>query len=521
MFENYSNMKLFRQFILVLVISVLVCAQVFSQDKKNKQDGLGVGISYAFTIPISDVKGAKDGGLGRIFGRYYPTDIVAIEAGIGIGYLEAQVKNPAAYFSSLIVPIDARVVVEPLKNTKVTPFLFGGIGMMRFNPVDKNNLPLPRNALNEYSKTTAYLPLGAGAQYFITDNTAIELFGSYNMILSDNVDDIKAGSNDKYWAIGLNLFAFVKSMNDDLDGDGLKNDEEKQLCSDPLNPDTDGDGLRDGDEVLRYKTSPCNDDTDGDGCHDGDEVLVYKTDPLKSDTDADRVNDCDELNKYNTDPLKPDTDGDGCLDGEEILTYKTNPLKKDTDGDGLNDCDEIKTYKSDPLKVDTDGDGCTDGDEVLKYFTDPLKVDTDDGGMEDCKEIQANLNPLDPSDDVPIIKVGERIILEGVNFETGKTTLLPSAKIILDQVSSSLLANPTAEVAIHGHTDNVGGAKSNMKLSLGRADAVKTYLVGKGIDASRITTKGFGFTKPIGDNSKPEGRAKNRRIEFEIGRAHV
>ena len=77
-----------------------------------------------------------------------------------------------------------------------------------------------------------------------------------------------------------------------------------------------------------------------------------------------------------------------------------------------------------------------------------------------------------------------------------------------------LFRSQTAEVAIHGHTDNVGGAKSNMKLSVGRAEAVKDYIVSKGVTASRITTKGFGFTKPIGDNSKPEGRAKNRRIEF-------
>ncbi len=77
-----------------------------------------------------------------------------------------------------------------------------------------------------------------------------------------------------------------------------------------------------------------------------------------------------------------------------------------------------------------------------------------------------------------------------------------------------MLSYASAEVAIHGHTDNVGGAKYNMKLSLGRAAAVKAYLVSKGIPAARITTKGFGFTKPVADNSTPEGRAKNRRIEF-------
>ncbi len=218
--------------------------------------------------------------------------------------------------------------------------------------------------------------------------------------------------------------------------------------------------------------------------------------------------------QYHTDPLNPDTDGDRLKDGEEVLKYRTDPLKADTDGDGLNDGDEVLTHKTDPLNVDTDNDELTDGNEVLTHKTNPLIADTDNGGVPDGKEVQLSLNPLNPGDDVPIINIGERIILEGVNFETNKTTLLQYAQQILDQVASSLLMNPTAEVAIHGHTDNVGGARYNMQLSLGRAEAVKAYLITKGISGSRITTKGYGFTKPIADNTTAEGRAKNRRIEF-------
>jgi len=101
-----------------------------------------------------------------------------------------------------------------------------------------------------------------------------------------------------------------------------------------------------------------------------------------------------------------------------------------------------------------------------------------------------------------------------VNFETNKSTLLPGARSILDQVANSLLGNPDAEVAIHGHTDNVGGAKYNQDLSLRRAESVKDYLVSRGIAASRMSTRGYGFTKPIADNGTAQGRAKNRRIEF-------
>jgi outer membrane protein OmpA-like peptidoglycan-associated protein len=494
----------------IAAFGFLVVSVCSSQSSK---EAFGVGIELGAATPLTDISEHKQYPFGRAFLRYYPESVVALEAGVGLGSLEAD-KN-AQYFSSMIYPIDVRLLLEPIQEGKVHPSIFAGMGVMFFNPVDRNQDPLLGNSRNEYRKVTPFAPVGAGVHYFVNDNTAVGLRGTYNIGFSDYLDDIKVGGgNDSYWSIALNVIAFLESPNNDLDGDGLTNDDEKKLGTDPLNPDTDGDGLRDGEEVHVYKTNPLNPDTDGDGLKDGEEVRTYKTDPLNPDTDGDGLKDGDEVLVYRTDPLNPDTDGDRLKDGDEVLKYHTDPLKVDTDGDGLTDGDEVLKYQTDPLKLDTDGDTLGDGDEVLKYHTDPLKMDTDAGGMPDGEEVKLSLNPLDPSDDVPIIKVGERIILEGVNFETAKTTLLPGAKKILDQVAASLAGYPAAEVAIHGHTDNVGGAKYNQKLSKGRAESVKAYLVSKGIDASRITTKGFGFTKPVADNSTPEGRAKNRRIEF-------
>ncbi|MBK7811977.1 MAG: OmpA family protein [Saprospiraceae bacterium] len=76
--------------------------------------------------------------------------------------------------------------------------------------------------------------------------------------------------------------------------------------------------------------------------------------------------------------------------------------------------------------------------------------------------------------------------------------------------------NPNLKVEISGHTDNVGDAGINLKLSQDRASAVKTYLVGKGIDGSKISTLGYGQTKAIDTNDTEEGKSKNRRIEFKI-----
>jgi len=435
-----------------------------------------------------DIDAHKDFPFARVGVRYYPSSNFGLEFGAGLSTLEADADS--LFSTTTIYPVDARLIIHPLNPGKIDPFAFVGFGFTYFNPKDRDLQQLPRNANSEYSHFTGFFPVGVGLHYFVTENTGVGVNANYNYTMSDNLDDIKTGGKDAWWNISLSLFAYLKA-NNDPDGDKLLNDEEKQIGTDPLNPDTDGEGLKDGEEVHTYHTNP-----------------------LKKDTDDDELNDKEEIVTYKTDPLRADTDGDGLRDGEEISKYHTDPLVVDTDGEGLSDGDEVIKYHTDPIKKDTDGDSLSDADEVIKYKTDPLVFDTDKGGVDDGKEIQLGLNPLDPSDDVPIIKVGERIILEGVNFQTNKTTLLPQAKTILDQVAQSLLANPTAEVAIHGHTDNVGGAKHNMTLSLGRAEAVKTYIVSRGVPASRIKTKGYGFTKPIADNSKAEGRAKNRRIEF-------
>jgi Tol biopolymer transport system component len=143
----------------------------------------------------------------------------------------------------------------------------------------------------------------------------------------------------------------------DSDGDGLTNNEEAQLGTDPNNPDTDGDGLNDGDEVRVWRTDPLNPDTDGDGLRDGDEVQ-RRTDPLNPDTDRDGLRDGDEVQRR-TDPLNPDTDGDGLNDGREV-ELGTDPLNPDTDNDRLQDGAESPPCP-DPLNPDTDGDGLIDG----------------------------------------------------------------------------------------------------------------------------------------------------------------
>ena len=147
----------------------------------------------------------------------------------------------------------------------------------------------------------------------------------------------------------------------DSDGDGLTDEREAALGTDPLLPDTDGDRLLDREEVETYLTDPLNVDTDGDGLDDGDEIQVHQTNPLDPDTDGDRLRDGDEV-RLGTDPRNPDTDGDGLRDGDE-LRLGTDPRNPDTDGDGLPDGQENETCPH-PRNPDSDGDGIIDGRDL-------------------------------------------------------------------------------------------------------------------------------------------------------------
>jgi Outer membrane protein and related peptidoglycan-associated (lipo)proteins len=107
-----------------------------------------------------------------------------------------------------------------------------------------------------------------------------------------------------------------------------------------------------------------------------------------------------------------------------------------------------------------------------------------------------------------------KIITHGINFDIDKATIKPESMGTLNMIVQVMKDNPEIKFEIDGHTDNSGTAAHNLTLSQQRADAVKTQLVNMGVDASRLTTKGFGDTKPISDNTTLEGKANNRRVEF-------
>lgn len=107
-------------------------------------------------------------------------------------------------------------------------------------------------------------------------------------------------------------------------------------------------------------------------------------------------------------------------------------------------------------------------------------------------------------------------VLDDCNFETGKANLEESSYTVLDELVAYLVRKDDERIEVGGHTDNVGTAASNLKLSEERANTVRAYLLMKGIDPSRVTAKGYGMTKPVAPNNTADGRAQNRRTEVTI-----
>ncbi len=234
----------------------------------------------------------------------------------------------------------------------------------------------------------------------------------------------------------------------------------------------------------------------------------------------------------------PDRDGDGILDKDDkcpdvkgLAKYQGCPIP-DTDKDGINDEEDkcptvpgLARYQGCPIP-DTDKDGINDEEDkcptvpgVARYQGCPIP-DSDGDGVNDEEDKCPNLKGVPENQGCPIIpeEIKKRISVAAKNilFETGKSILRTSSFKGLNDVAKIMSENPEIELAIDGHTDNVGADAYNQTLSENRANAVKKYLVSKGVDESRIAATGYGETKPIATNNTATGRQQNRRSELTL-----
>ncbi|MFY0605330.1 MAG: OmpA family protein [Cyclobacteriaceae bacterium] len=146
---------------------------------------------------------------------------------------------------------------------------------------------------------------------------------------------------------------------------------------------------------------------------------------------------------------------------------------------------------------DSDGDGVADADDEC-----PHEAGTaENGGCPDLTE-----------DEISVLKAA----LAGVEFKTDSDELIGDSESKLDAVVALMKKHPDFKLKISGYSDNTGDSAYNLELSDKRAHAAESYIIEKGVSASRVMAKGYGEENPVADNSTAEGRAKNRRVEFEL-----
>ncbi|MDJ0759624.1 MAG: OmpA family protein [Woeseiaceae bacterium] len=205
-------------------------------------------------------------------------------------------------------------------------------------------------------------------------------------------------------------------------------------------------------------------------------------------------------------PVDPDSDGDGVPDSKDRckntpagVQVDVNGCPRDADGDGVPDHRDNCPNTVRGAAVDANGcelDG--DGDGVVDR-------------LDKCPNTRAGAQV-----DVAGCEIREEIRLPGVNFETNSANLLPSALSVLNDAAETLKRNPSIKVEVAGHTDSDGAAAYNEDLSARRAETVRAFLQSRGVDADRMTSRGYGESDPIADNSTASGKAQNRRVVLRV-----
>ncbi len=380
-------------------------------------------------------------------------------------------------------------------------------------------------------------------------------------LVSDNILGVIFPQNakDLHVHTGINLTFGRKPLDRDKDGIPDKKDE----CPDVFGilefngcPDRDGDHVADKNDICpdvpglpQFNGCP---DRDGDGivdsqdiCPDDPGLPEFNGCPDKDgDKVMDKEDECPDVPGLGQFKGCPDRDGDGVQDKVDQCPDKPGPASNDgcpekklflidaqgnklrtvvANKDGSFNFDELPADESVIFKLEGEDTGNIEELKIIvggiskravrdntdKYFRFiVLKTDTNKMGKENEQDVAIKLN----KQEAEILKKA----FSNLEFAMAKDIIKPESFASLDELAGLMAKKPNWKLKISGHTDNQGKAITNLKLSQKRAEAVKKYLVSKGIAADRFKVEWFGATKPIADNKTEAGRQKNRRVEMLI-----
>lgn len=372
----------------------------------------------------------------------------------------------------------------------VRPYIFAGAGLMVFEKKYTLSKQIVEGGLPNF---------GAGANFRLNPWLSLRLEESFSYLSTDAIDKTVAGStNDAMLQHTAGLVFDVGKL-----------------------PDSDGDGVNDKKDIC--SGTPTGVEVDAKGC------------PLDRDKDgtADYMDDCPD--QFGSIPMAgcPDTDLDGIADREDRCPNDAGTTVNrgcpDTDADGVVDLDDkcsgtLAKYKVDATgcPIDTDKDGVLNEDDKCPTIAGTLALggcaDSDKDGVSDLEDrcpgkvgTLANKGcPEIAKEDLTRINT----IASKIYFETGKAVLKPESLPQLDALVQILNKYEGAVLIIEGHTDSDGTDEYNQDLSQRRTEAVKQYLMSKGILESQLVAIGYGESKPIDTNDNAAGKAKNRRVEL-------
>lgn len=384
------------------------------------------------------------------------------------GYRKFRASHDLYEFTTKAYPFTLTATAEFFTESRIRPTFSLGLGVLPYS-LDVHRvspgLPSFKEKTGAERRYPLWIPVRFGAMFSLSTELEVQAVYERSVTFSDRVDGLVSQTldwfNDNFQSLSLGLTFFFggRILVMDSDRDGLFDAEEVATETDPQNPDTDKDGLSDGDEVFRYQT-----------------------DPKRVDTDRDGINDFDEVRKYRTSPRTADTDGDGLKDGDELLVG-ADPHNPDTDGDNIRDGLDLCVKEAETYNAFEDSDGCPDQEK-----------------HEESK----------------IASVSAAIVMENIEYPLDNDDLLPANLEPLDRVATVLREKFNVYFEVGGHMDARGSSNRQVMLSWRRAEAVRNYLVNKGIDPRRIRAHGYGSSAPIAPNDTPQDRARNCRVEFKV-----